>query len=122
MSNALYNDVAQIADDLFTEFGQKVTIVSKGKRDYDPAIGGAAPSSTTTQTTQGFEMSYASHEVNGTSVLATDIKVYLSPVGITEPLHGDQLSLEDGRKFKVQHVMATRPAGQTVLYEVQARV
>jgi hypothetical protein len=78
---SFYDEMASVADDLLTEFGQAVTIIrpgdTEGTRDDNTGIW--TPSTPVTQTGTGVEEGYKAYQINGDSVLAGDGKFQLSP-------------------------------------------
>lgn len=92
----------------------------------DTTTGGSAP---TTEDGFGVEDKFDAYTVSTSagSILATDVKLLLSPLKadgqvIAPPVQDvTRITLSGGRSFLVKRSDATRPAGTTVLYEVQLR-
>lgn len=115
-----YSEMAEVADDIITEFGQAVTLKVSSGTTYDPETG-ASTVTYADQTGQGCVIEFDKKLIDGTKVRIGDKVVLLSPSGITEPKDGDQLVIGSDTWQVVPPVIVTAPAGVAVLYEVQVR-
>ena len=64
---------------------------------------------------------YSDREIDGTRILASDLKVLVAPEVEIEPLPSDLLVLADGRTLAIVTVTPLSPAGTVVLWTIQAR-
>ena len=115
-----YSDMADVADDLITEFGQAVTLKVASGTAYDPATGGATVTYTD-QPGHGCTVDFDKELIDGEKIRIGDQLVLLSPIGISEPTEGDKLVKGSDTWNIVPPVTVTNPAGTPVLYEVQVR-
>lgn len=65
---------------------------------------------------------YASKDIDGTRILATDKKALIAPGSLTiEPTPADKLVDADGSVYNIVHVGTIRPAETTLLWVLQVR-
>ena len=115
---SFYSDLADIGVATLSEYGQPMSVRKMSSGSYDPATG--APSITYADfPCFGFIYDYADREINGTSVLAGDRRIIISPPGI-EVAPGD-LIVFGGMEYKVVLPKPVNPAGETVIIDVQVR-
>jgi len=115
-----YSEMADVADDLITEFGQPITLKVAAGTAYYPSTGGVTVTYTD-QTCNGCTVDFDKDLIDGTKVRIGDRLVLLSPIGISEPTEGDKLVIGSDTWNIVPPVTVTNPAGTPVLYEVQVR-
>jgi len=115
-----YSDMAEVADDLITEFGQSITLKVSAGTAYDPSTGGVTITYTD-QVGHGCTVDFDKGLIDGEKVRIGDRLVLLSPLGLTEPTEGDKLVIGSDTWNIVPPVTVTNPAGTPVLYEVQVR-
>lgn len=116
-----YADMAAVADDLITEFGQLGNIRRTGAATgpaYDPT-----PGADVDHPALFAVLDYMASEIDGTRVLATDKKALLAVGSLTiTPALNDKLVEADGTVYKIiPPLKPLSPAGTVVLYEVQCR-
>lgn len=124
MSTFNYARTVATAARLLARFGQTVTLTVVSEGAYDPEAG-AATNTSAAYTGKGLPGSYAQRDINGTSIQATDVKLYLSPLQTSgavmpTPATGDKMTVAS----VVYGVIDSRPmspAGTVVLHEVQLR-
>jgi len=106
-----YTDMRDLASELITEFGQSVTFTRTTAGAYTPGTG----VTTTSTTVRGkmFVELYGVGQVDGTTVLAGDMKGLFS--GTTAPATGDTSPI-NGKTYRVEQVAPVNPAGTTVVY------
>ena len=115
-----YADMAATAAELLAEFGATVTVTRATPGAYDPDTGTTGAGTSQTWTPSGVKLNYSAHEINGTLILASDQRVYMSAVSGMDPNAGDTVTLG----AEVWRVVASRtlaPAGLAVLLDVQCR-
>lgn len=117
-----YADMAATAHELLAEFGLAMTLArpSSSAPAYDPTTGEATPVSPGTYTVTGAKFDYIVSEIDGSSVLFGDQRVYLSTSGGVLPRPGDTLTIA-GSVFRVMRVSELAPGGTAVIYDVQVR-
>lgn len=93
--------------------------------EYDPATG-TAPVVDTTYTGSAFRDTYERSEIDGTRVLASDVKFLVSPVllsgATTPPLNPQYKIMFDGDTYTIISVKPWNYAGLNVGFEVQGRL
>lgn len=104
--------------------GLELTLRRIVSGEYDPETG-TSPSTTTDYAGSGLRQSYDLKDVDGTLILAGDVKFLVSPVLLDgsdtpEPQTLD-IVLFDGQQYTVQSVKPWNYAGLAVGFEVQAR-
>ncbi len=117
---SFYSEMADVADDLITEFGQSVTLKVASGTSYNTSTGGVTVTYTD-QIGHGCTVDFDKGLIDGEKVRIGDRLVLLSPFGLTEPTEGDKLIIGSDTWSIVPPVTVTNPAGTPVLYEVQVR-
>lgn len=113
-----YSRAVATASRLINRFGQTATLTQETRSGsaHDPSI------TETDHTVKVAVMNYSTMEVNGTSVEATDRKVYLSTEGLSvTPSIDDKMTI-GGQEHQVIAVSPLSPAGTVVFYELQVRI
>ena len=119
MSTFDYARAVATADRLIKKFGQagKVRRPTTTGPGYKPTAG--APDD---HDARFAVIKFALKDVDGTRVLVTDKKVYLSAAGLpVVPTASDKLVEADGGELKIVAIEPLKPAGTVVFYEIQAR-
>lgn len=114
-----YAEMADVADELLTEFGVAVTIKYVTIGAYDPATG-SAPRTVTSLASVAYVEDYADRDIDGTKIKQGDRRIYLSAVGTTKPGTVDLITI-DGADYAVINSKAHPGAGTASLYELQVR-
>lgn len=114
------DEMAAIALELLTEFGEAVTFTRTSRAAYDPSTSTAASSGTSVFTGYGFPEEYLNRDIDGDRIQAGDIRIYVNSVS-TEPAPADVLTM-NSTDYRVVRVRPYRTTGAPVLYELQVRV
>lgn len=120
---AIYNEMAVMALDIITEFGQPVTISSMAPDEYDPETGGEAPGATVEQIAQGILLDFTGQEFQNNSLIKQgDKKLKIAAQGLAwVPGLLDKV-VAQGRTWSiVPPLKEVNPAGTPILYELQVR-
>jgi hypothetical protein len=118
MTNALYTRLQGTADRMVGKFGNPGTIITIGTPD--PVEGGdPVPAN---HACQVVTMAYDQRYINGTTILAGDVQLYISAIGLdVEPLVGMQVSA-GGKSYLIVSIDPTRPDGVTpIVFVAQGR-
>lgn len=115
-----YNRMAGTARSLLDRYGQKMVFQRPTSGEFNPDTGEVEAAGTVTITLVGISQSYTTEEVNGNSVLSTDRKLTVEATGEV-PEVGDTVTLQN-TTYHVHKVDPLAPAGQAVIYKVQARL
>ena len=120
---AFYDEMAVMALDLITEFGQQVTIRDTVKGTYDPATGKTGPDTFTDRTAQGILLDFTGQEFQtNTLIKVGDKKLKIAAKGLTAPPTLLSKVLVQGRTWSIIPPMKEiNPAGTPLLYELQVR-
>jgi hypothetical protein len=120
---AFYDEMAVMALELITEFGQPVTIRTITVGEYDPDTGTASPDTITDQTAQGILADYTGLEFQANSLIKQgDKKLKLAAKGLTSAPSLLSKVIADGKTWSiVPPLKEINPAGTPLLYELQVR-
>ena len=120
---AFYEEMAVMALEMITEFGQPVTISKTQPGEYDPDIGGEAPGVTVEQVAQGILLDFTGQEFQNNSLIKQgDKKLKIAAQGLAwVPGLLDKV-VAQGRTWSiVPPLKEVNPAGTPILYELQVR-
>ena len=120
---AFYDEMAVMALEMITEFGQPVTISKTAPGEYDPDIGGEAPGATVEQIAQGILLDFTGIEFQNNSLIRQgDKKLKIAAQGLAwVPGLLDKV-VAQGRTWSiVPPLKEVNPAGTPILYELQVR-
>ncbi|MGY2162147.1 hypothetical protein HX799_07635 [Pseudomonas tolaasii] len=120
---AFYDEMAVMALEMITEFGQPVTISSTEPGEYDPETGGEAPGVTVEQITQGILLDFTGLEFQNNSLIRQgDKKLKIAAQGLAwVPGLLDKV-VAQGRTWSiVPPLKEINPAGTPILFELQVR-
>lgn len=118
-----YDEMAVMALEMITEFGQPVTISKTEPGEYDPDIGGEAPGVTVEQIAQGILLDFTGLEFQNNSLIRQgDKKLKIAAKGLAwVPGLLDRV-VAQGRTWSiVPPLKEVNPAGTPILYELQVR-
>jgi hypothetical protein len=120
---ALYDEMAVMALEMITEFGQPVTISKTEPGVYDPDIGGESPGSTTEQIAQGILLDFTGQEFQNNSLIKQgDKKLKIAAQGLEWVPDLLNRVIIQGRTWSiVPPLKEVNPAGMPILYELQVR-
>lgn len=116
---AFYDEMATVADELITEFGQVVTITRKGKVDYNPTTGATEHSDIVFNGVAVVEP-YADYRADSL-IKAGDMKITLASKGLPHVLRVDDTVTIGGDIYHIVNIKETNPAGKSLIYEIQGR-
>ena len=120
---SFYDEMAVMALEMITEFGQPVTISKTESGEYDPDIGGEAPGATFAQIAQGILLDFTGLEFQNNSLIKQgDKKLKIAAQGLAwVPGLLDKV-VAQGRTWSiVPPLKEINPAGTPILYELQVR-
>jgi len=120
---AFYDEMAAVALDLITEFGQAVTIIDVTPGEYDPALGGTGPDLTVERTAQGILLDFTGYEFQTSTLIQQgDKKLKVAAQGLGEAPGLLSKVVAQGRTWSIiPPVKEINPAGTPILYELQVR-
>lgn len=118
-----YDEMAVMALELITEFGQPVTISKTEQGEYDPETGGESPGATIEQTTQGILLDFTGQEFQNNSLIKQgDKKLKIAAQGLAWVPDLLNKVIIQGRTWSiVPPLKEVNPAGTPILYELQVR-
>src|SRR5471032_2450118 len=120
---AFYNEMAALALEMITEFGQPVTIRATTVGEYDPETGTAPPGTIIEQTALGILLDFTGQEFQNNSLIKQgDKKLKIAAQGLAwVPGLLDKV-VAQGRTWSiVPPLKEVNPAGTPILYELQVR-
>ncbi|QXI03014.1 hypothetical protein HV782_013890 [Pseudomonas monsensis] len=120
---AFYDELAVMALDMITEFGQPVTISKTEPGEYDPETGGESPGTTIEQTAQGILLDFTGQEFQNNSLIKQgDKKLKIAAQGLEWVPDLLNKVIIQGRTWSiVPPLKEVNPAGTPILYELQVR-
>jgi hypothetical protein len=120
---ALYDEMAVMALEMITEFGQPVTISKTEPGEYDPETGGESPGFTIEQAAQGILLDFTGQEFQNNSLIKQgDKKLKIAAQGLEWVPDLLNKVIIQGRTWSiVPPLKEVNPAGTPILYELQVR-
>jgi hypothetical protein len=120
---AFYDEMAVMALEMITEFGQPVTIRAITVGEYDPDAGSAPPDTITEQTAQSILLDFTGQEFQSNSLIKQgDKKLKIAAQGLAWAPDLLNKVIVQGRTWSiVPPLKEIKPAGTPILYELQVR-
>ncbi len=120
---AFYDEMAALALEMITEFGQPVTIRATTVGEYDPDTGTVPPDTVTDQTAQGILIDFTGQEFQTNSLIRQgDKKLKIAAQGLAWAPGLLNKVIAQGRTWSiVPPLKEINPAGTPILYELQVR-
>lgn len=120
---AFYDEMAAMALDMITEFGQPVTISKTEPGEYDPETGGETPGTTVEQVAEGILLDFTGQEFQNNSLIKQgDKKLKIAAQGLEWVPDLLNKVIVQGRTWSIVPPMKEiNPAGTPILYELQVR-
>lgn len=120
---AFYDEMAVMALEMITEFGQPVIIRATTAGEYDPDTGTAPTDTVTEQTAQGILLDFTGQEFQNNSLIKQgDKKLKLAANGLISVPSLLSKVIADGKTWSiVPPLKEINPAGTPLLYELQVR-
>ena len=120
---AFYDEMAALALDMITEFGQPVIIRATTVGEYDPEAGAAPPDTVIEQTAQGMLIDFTGQEFQNNSLIKQgDKKLKIAAQGLAWVPELLNKVIVQGRTWSiVPPLKEINPAGTPILYELQVR-
>ncbi|KTC59110.1 hypothetical protein [Pseudomonas savastanoi] len=120
---AFYDEMAVMALDLITEYGQAVTIRDSVKGEYNPGTGTTSPDTVTERTAQGIMLDFTGQEFQtNTLIKVGDKKLKIAAKGLEQPPTLLSKVVVQGRTWSIiPPLKEINPAGTPLLYELQVR-
>ena len=117
--SAFYTEMAGVAVDLFDQFGTEVTLNRVTGEQYDPVTGNEFEGDAAPVTTKGLVTFYPVKLIDGTRILATDIRLIID--GSVEPLITDIPEMNGEKLGTIVNIEAKNPTGTPLVYFLQVR-
>ena len=114
-----YDSMAATASRLLAEFGQSVTFTHPVTSSFDPVTGIETPGTPVSIPGYGAAFDYMHTEIDGTIIQKGDIRFLFESTTVA-PVIGDTVTI-DSVVYRVMDSKPTKPAGTTVLQELQLR-
>lgn len=120
---AFYDEMAVMALEMITEFGQPVTISKTEQGEYDPETGGESPGAIIEQTAHGILLDFTGQEFQNNSLIKQgDKKLKIAAQGLAwVPGLLDKVVAQGRTWAIVPPLKEVNPAGTPILYELQVR-
>jgi hypothetical protein len=112
--------LASTASHLLTKYGEAVRFTYNVGEESDPATGAVLTAGTPTNVDgYGYPGRYSANEVDGTNILAGDIRLVVEKVS-TRPQVGWRVTV-DSKTYRVQNVTPLRKTAADIAYICQLR-
>lgn len=120
---AFYDEMAVMALDLITEFGQPLTIRDIIKGEYDPDTSTTSPDSVVERTAQGILLDFTGQEFQTNSLIKVgDKKLKIAAAGLgPAPSLLSKVVVQGKTWTIIPPLKEINPAGTPLLYELQVR-
>lgn len=120
---AFYEEMAVMALELITEFGQPVTFRDTVKGVYDPSTGKTGPDTVIERTGQGILLDFTGQEFQNNSLIKTgDKKLKIAASGLSSPPTLLSKVVIQGKPWSIiPPLKEINPGGISLLYELQVR-
>jgi hypothetical protein len=120
---AFYDEMAVMALEMITEFGQPVIIRAATDGEYDPETGTAGPGTVSEQTAQGILLDFSGQEFQNNSLIKQgDKKLKIAAQGLEwVPDLLNKVIVQGLTWSIVPPLKEINPAGTPILYELQVR-
>lgn len=120
---AFYDEMAVMALNMITEFGQPVIISKTEPGEYDPDNGGESPGATVEQIAQGILLDFTGQEFQNNSLIRQgDKKLKVAAQGLEWVPDLLNKVIVQGRTWSIiPPLKEINPAGTPILYELQVR-
>lgn len=120
---AFYDEMAVMALEMITEFGQAVTIRDIKPGEYDPDTDSAGPDTIIEQTAQGILLDFTGQEFQNNSLIKQgDKKLKVAAQGLEwAPDLLNKVVIQGLTWSIVPPLKEINPAGTPILYELQVR-
>ncbi len=120
---AFYDEMAAMALEMITEFGQPVTISKTEPGEYDPDIGGESPGATVEQIARGIFLDFTGIEFQNNSLIRQgDKKLKIAAQDLAwVPGLLDKVEAQGRTWSIVPPLKEINPAGTPIFYELQVR-
>ena len=121
----LYEEMAGVALELISEFGQTITLRDTVPGEYDPVTGSTTAETTVDQPAQAILQDYALQQsgmsyAEGTVIKQGDKKILVAAQGLTPPTLTTTV-IADGAAWTIINIKQINPAGTPLVYELQGR-
>lgn len=120
---AFYEEMAVMALEMITDFGQAVIISKTETGEYDPEQGGEAPGATVEQIAQGILLDFTGQELQNNSLIKQgDKKLKIAAQGLEWAPDLLNKVVVQGRSWSIiPPLKEINPEGTPILYELQVR-
>ena len=123
--SAFYEEMAGVALELISEFGQTITMRDTVPGEYDPVTGAQTPDVEVDQPAQAILQDYALQQAGmsyaeGTVIKQGDKKILVAAQGLTPPTLTTTV-IADGATWTIVNVKEINPAGTPLVFELQGR-
>lgn len=118
---AFSNRMKALATKLLAKYGEPVSVVTAGEETFDPATGETSSTGSALKQHKGFPYPYTSQEIDGSNVLATDVRVIINYVEGYRPEVADLVSMGVDT-YRIMRVESIRAQSEDVAYYLQLRI
>ena len=115
---SFYDEMAEVAVELLTEFGAGVIITRTSGGSINPVTGVEVAGSVQTFTPKGILKSYPDNLIDGTRITASDRMLIID--ASVKPEITDTITVQ-GEEWPLQEITASNPAGTPLVYFLRVK-
>ena len=116
-----YDDTAQTAQDMITEFGRTITLRRNNEGVYNPLTDTVTGATQIDVPVKAVFTDFKENEIDGTLIVRGDKRVLLAAAALVAgPEHNDIL-VDGAEQYHVVELMAVQPGDTAIIYKLQVR-
>jgi len=117
---SFYSEMAEMATELITEFGQDIVITREINEVINPVTGEVEVEADSQEyTVKGVKKKYPLSLIDGTRITSSDREI-LMDASVVEPLITDTISINN-QEWPIMEIHSINPAGIPLIYSVRVR-
>lgn len=115
-----YSEMAKMATELITEFGQDVVITRETDEVVNPVTGEVEVEANTQEfIVKGVMKKYPENLIDGTRITSSDREIIIE-ASVVEPLITDTVSI-NSQEWPIMEIHSINPAGTPLVYSIRVR-
>ena len=117
---SFYSEMAEMATELITEFGQDIVITRETGEIINPVTGEVeVEASSQEYNVKGIMKKYPENLINGKRITSSDREIIME-ASVVEPLITDTISINN-QEWPIIDITSINPAGTPLIYSVRVR-
>jgi hypothetical protein len=115
-----YSEMAEMATELITEFGQDIVITRETEEEINPVTGEVEVEANTQEfIVKGVMKKYPENLVDETRITSSDREIIIE-ASVVEPLLTDTVSI-NSQEWPIMEIHSINPAGTPLVYSMRVR-